>query len=67
LAEGLEEEDLARLYRSLLRSEARHHQLFVDLALAYADAETVNFRLRQLMDHEAEVLARPVDAVRLHT
>lgn len=67
LAEGLQEPELARLYRSLLRSEARHHQMFVELALAYTDEATVNTRLRELMDHEATVLARPFETVRLHT
>lgn len=67
LAESLEDDELARLYRSLLASEARHHESFVQLAVSFSDVDTVQVRLRELMDHEAEVLARPVDGVRLHT
>jgi tRNA-(ms[2]io[6]A)-hydroxylase len=33
LAGALEEPDLAQLYRSLLASEARHHQTYVELAM----------------------------------
>ena len=67
LADALEDEELARLYRSLLVSEARHHESFVQLAVSFSDVDTVQARLRELMDHEAEVLNRPTDGVRLHT
>ena len=67
LAENLEEEELARLYRSLLASEARHHQSFVNLALLYFPEDEVVPRLRELMDHEAQVLTEAPTLVRLHT
>ncbi len=43
------------------------HCEFVALALHYADEQNVMSRLRELMDHEAEVLSRPPELVRLHT
>jgi len=67
LSEHLQDEELAGLYRRLVASEARHHQEFVALALRYGGEEAVMTRLRELMDHEAELLGRPAELVRLHT
>jgi tRNA-(ms[2]io[6]A)-hydroxylase len=57
---------LAAFYRSLLASEARHHQAYVDLAATVAPATTVRVRLRALAEHEAAILASPSPLPRLH-
>ncbi len=66
LAEALEERDLAELYTSLLASEARHHQTYVDLARAVDPTADVRSRLRELADHEAAVLAASPPMPRMH-
>ncbi|MHC5212882.1 MAG: MiaE family protein [Planctomycetota bacterium] len=68
LAENLDDPDLARLYRGLLASEARHHQGYVELAtdLGIAPAADVRARLAELAEHEALVIAAAPDDPRLH-
>ena len=69
LSEGLRQRDaeLAEFYRALLASEARHHQVYVDLAFELADASRVRQRLEQLAAAEAEILCAPRPFARLHT
>ena len=68
LAESLEDPELRELYRSLLASEARHHNTYVDLARRIDADEDIRTRLLELARHEAEVLARqPADMPRMHT
>lgn len=69
LAEHLSEPDLARMYRGLLASEARHHTGYVELALAVAqdEATAVHARLEELARHEAEVLAELHPYPRIHS
>lgn len=66
LAESLPDPDLARFYRGLLASEARHHNTYVDLATQFFGRERVGARLAQLAAHEADVLACPGPAPRMH-
>ncbi len=69
LADGLSEQEpaLASMFGGLLASEARHHQLFVDLAKdAYAE-EVVMARLDELALREARILNEPCAAVRMHS
>jgi len=66
LAEGLAETELAELYRSLLASEARHHGVYVELAALLVDRETLDARLLELAQAEAEIISRPCDWVRMH-
>jgi len=66
LAENLEDEELARLYRSLLASEARHHQAYLDLAANYCTREHLRERIEALGEHEAGAVVAEVDEVRLH-
>jgi tRNA-(ms[2]io[6]A)-hydroxylase len=66
LAEGLVETELAELYRSLLASEARHHGSYIELASLLVDRETLDARLLELAQAEAEIIARPCDWVRIH-
>ncbi len=57
---------LAALYERLLASEARHHAVYVELALAVAPEGVVKPRLRELAAHEARVLAAAPAMARLH-
>lgn len=43
-------------YRDLWATEAKHANLFVDLALAYFDEETVYARLRELNEAESDIV-----------
>ena len=66
LAEGLVEPGLAKLYRSLLASEARHHGIYVELAARLVDRETLEARLLELARLEAQIISEPCDWVRIH-
>jgi tRNA-(ms[2]io[6]A)-hydroxylase len=66
LADAVAEPALTALYRGLLASEARHHQLYVDLATRLAPAAGVRARLRELALHEAAVLGAVPPMPRLH-
>ena len=66
LAEHLDDEALRGLYTSLLASEARHHQSYVDLAATIAPVADVRARLRTLALHEADVIEHAPRVARLH-
>ena len=66
LAENLQDAELARLYRSLLKSEARHHQTYLDLAAPFCSRDELRERVRVLGEVEASAVSQPVDEVRLH-
>jgi tRNA-(ms[2]io[6]A)-hydroxylase len=67
LSESLPEAGLAAFYKALLAAEARHHQLYLDLANQLRPTSEIRERLRELATAEAEIIAEPVDWVRLHT
>lgn len=67
LSEGLDDLDLRELYRSLLASEARHFQVYVDLARKLVPTEDVSTRLRELAEHEASTLVGEDEPVRMHS
>ena len=67
LAEGLEDRYLSQLYSGLLASEARHHQTYLDLAVAESSHSVVYERLQTLSAHESAVLAVPGPEIRLHS
>jgi tRNA-(ms[2]io[6]A)-hydroxylase len=66
LLAGALAEPLAGFYRSLVASEARHHQVYLDLAAGVAPAADVDRRLGELAAHEAAVLAAVPPIARLH-
>lgn len=68
LAEALARVDpeLAHFYRGLERAEARHQNVYVELAETVAPAGEVRERLAQLARHEAAVVAALPRAPRLH-
>ncbi len=61
------DERLAVLYQGLLASEARHHSLYVDLALSVAPQSEVMSRLHELSTHESEVLSERGKELRMHS
>jgi tRNA 2-(methylsulfanyl)-N6-isopentenyladenosine37 hydroxylase len=55
--------ELEALYVDLTRAESRHHALFFRLARNWSDEATVSARAAELLDFEAELVARlPVRA-----
>ncbi len=66
LAQGAPDRDLAAFYGTLLASEARHHQVFLDLAEGLAPRDEVRARLDALAEHEAGILAECPPMARLH-
>ncbi|MBW2230991.1 MAG: tRNA-(ms[2]io[6]A)-hydroxylase [Deltaproteobacteria bacterium] len=67
LADAVVDPEIAVFYRDLLASEARHHRLYVDLAIRLSDETTTRDRLAELALVEWSALAEPAPFVRLHT
>jgi len=67
LAAALSDAELADLYAGLLASEARHHGVYLDLAVKAAAPDSVRPRLRELALREAEILSEPSKLSRMHT
>lgn len=67
LAEGLSDESLAKFYRSLMASEARHYGAYWILATAYFDLDTVKQRLEELAIVESKLLATLHPEPRIHS
>jgi tRNA-(ms[2]io[6]A)-hydroxylase len=66
LGPELPDAELSELYRDLLAAEARHHALYVKLAVEVAGADATAGRLAELAQHEAEQLAATPLLARLH-
>jgi tRNA-(ms[2]io[6]A)-hydroxylase len=61
--EHLEPGELKKFYHRLWASEAKHGNIFVEMALKYYPEEMVYKRLEQLMDAEAEIISKlPIKA-----
>ena len=56
LSEGLSDEYLRNFYRRFMESEAGHYHLFIELAEAYVDKDTVRKRWKEWLDYEASVI-----------
>lgn len=67
LAEVVPDEELAVFYRGLLACEARHHQIYVDLAAHLAPDHAVRARLEELAAFEGSLLSEHTDVVRMHS
>lgn len=67
LGEYCPEPELAKFYRSLMASEARHYGIYWVLANQYCDQEVVNRRLEELARVESEVLATLYPKPRIHS
>lgn len=59
--------ELGDFYRSLLRSEAHHHALYVDLAIARFGKAPALERLTELAQHESDVIEGLPTEARLHS
>jgi tRNA-(ms[2]io[6]A)-hydroxylase len=57
IAEALEPGSLKNFYIAISRSESRHLDMMVDLALLYFDKEVVEQRLQHLIEVEADIVA----------
>ena len=56
VAEALEDEELQRFYKMLWTSEAKHGNLYVDMALEYFPEDEVYERLHWFNDREGEII-----------
>jgi len=56
VAENLKDPSLKEFYTKLTTSEARHHELFIDVAQEYFNDETISSRLNELIHQEAEIV-----------
>jgi tRNA-(ms[2]io[6]A)-hydroxylase len=61
------DEDLARYYRFLLRSEERHYSDYLDLARLYARGEPVDERVAFFRQVEADLVSSPDSEFRFHS
>lgn len=57
VANALPEGELKMFYRAITESEARHENLFVDLAKTYFDEYVIAERLDTLLDIEADIVS----------
>lgn len=67
LAAHCPEPELARFYRGLMASEARHYGVYWMLATTYFDRDTVDLRLNELASVESELLATLHPEPRIHS
>lgn len=66
IANALPEGSLKKFYRAITESEARHENLFIDLAKNYFAEELIQERLDQLLDGEAKIVASLPITAALH-
>lgn len=63
VSEAQEDEELARFYKILWASEAKHSHIFVNMALRYFPQPEVEKRLEQFIQAEGEIISKlPVRA-----
>ncbi|WP_416675567.1 tRNA-(ms[2]io[6]A)-hydroxylase [Egbenema bharatensis] len=67
LAAHCPEPELARFYRGLMASEARHYGVYWTLATTYFDRTVVNHRLEELANVESELLSTLHPEPRIHS
>ncbi|MBI4819364.1 MAG: tRNA-(ms[2]io[6]A)-hydroxylase [Deltaproteobacteria bacterium] len=66
LSEHVPDQALAKMYRGLLASEARHHQLYVDLAISIFGESRAMSRLAEILEHEAKIIGKAPREPRIH-
>ncbi|WP_413164188.1 tRNA-(ms[2]io[6]A)-hydroxylase [Capilliphycus salinus ALCB114379] len=59
--------ELAKFYRGLMASEARHYGSYWVLATTYFDTDVVNERLEELSEIESNILSTPFPKPRIHS
>ncbi len=67
LGEHLPDPQLAKFYRSLMASEARHYGSYWLLATTYFDVNLVNERLTELAEQESRILSTLYPEPRIHS
>lgn len=67
LGEHCPDPHLAKFYRSLMASEARHYGSYWLLAMEYFDADLVHERLSELAEQESEILSTLHPEPRVHS
>ena len=67
LSEHLEDAKLRALYKGLLKSEARHHHSYVDLAMQLCGRDAARTRLKELAVIESEIIADGGPDPRMHS
>lgn len=67
LGEHCPEPELAKFYRSLMASEARHYGMYWILATQYCDRQIVDERLEELSSIESEILTTLYHEPRIHS
>lgn len=67
LADNCPEIDLAKFYRGLMASEARHYGIYWLLATQYFDREIVDQRLQELAQLESDILSNLHPEARIHS
>lgn len=67
LAQFCPEPELAKFYRSLMASEARHYGVYWVLATEYFDRKNVDDRLLELASLESEILSELYPLPRIHS
>jgi tRNA 2-(methylsulfanyl)-N6-isopentenyladenosine37 hydroxylase len=67
LAEGCDDADLARFYRSLFASEMGHYKVFLKLAYKIARRAEVDQRWQQMLAEEARILAAQEPGPHIHS
>lgn len=60
------DDELAKFYSSLLKSEARHYRDYLTLASQYA-GESIEPRIQAFREREAELIETPDDRFRFHS
>ncbi len=66
VADALDDPELKRFYKMLWASEAKHGNIFVDMALTYYAAGDVHARMDELVDAEAAICASLPHRAALH-
>jgi tRNA-(ms[2]io[6]A)-hydroxylase len=61
------DEDLAKFYASLLKSEARHFQDYLKLAYTYGTAADVDAKIEEIRLAERELIESPDEDFRFHS
>lgn len=61
------DEELGKFYHGLLKSEARHYQGYLKLALQYGDAEDIQRTVDKVREVEVELILSPDQEFRFHS
>jgi tRNA-(ms[2]io[6]A)-hydroxylase len=67
LAEASSDQELSTFYHSLFASESAHYRVFMDLAEKFTPPAALRARWRQMLEAEADILARQEAGPRIHS